>query len=230
MQHDVYDYTNPAMGVQRNSVLRKTYGLLAASFIPCALGAFAAAATGFNLFSLTGNRWAGIIAFFAFFYGMVFLIEKNRYSNVGAGLLMVFTFGMGALISPLLQYSLSIPGGANLVATAALMTAAVFGVMSVMARKANIDTNALGRFLSVGGVILMIAVVANLFLQMPVFGLAIAGAFVFFSSLVIMWQVRTVIEGGEDSHISAALTIFISLYNIFQSLLHILLSLAGNDD
>jgi hypothetical protein len=110
------------------------------------------------------------------------------------------------------------------------MTAAVFGVMSVMARKANVDTNALGRFLSVGGVILMIAVVANLFLQMPVFGLAIAGAFVFFSSLVIMWQVRTVIEGGEDSHISAALTIFISLYNIFQSLLHILLSLAGNDD
>ena len=73
------------------------------SFIPCALGAFAAAATGFNLFSLTGNRWAGIIAFFAFFYGMVFLIEKNRYSNVGAGLLMVFTFGMGALISPLLR-------------------------------------------------------------------------------------------------------------------------------
>ena len=59
MQHDVYDYTNPAMGIQRNSVLRKTYGLLAVSFIPCALGAFAAAATGFNLFSLTGNRWAG---------------------------------------------------------------------------------------------------------------------------------------------------------------------------
>ena len=55
MQHDVYDYTNPAMGMQRNSVLRKTYGLLAVSFIPCALGAFAAAATGFNLFSLTGN-------------------------------------------------------------------------------------------------------------------------------------------------------------------------------
>ena len=97
MQHDVYDYTNPAMGVQRSSVLRKTYGLLAVSFIPCALGAFAAAATGFNLFSLTGNRWAGIIAFFAFFYGMVFLIEKNRYSNVGAGLLMVFTFPAAAI-------------------------------------------------------------------------------------------------------------------------------------
>ena len=84
------------------------------------------------------------------------------------------------------------------------MTAAVFGVMSVMARKANVDTNALGRFLSVGGVILMIAVVANLFLQMPVFGLAIAGAFVFFSSLVIMWQVRTVIEGGAINNFTVS--------------------------
>ncbi|MFP5073997.1 Bax inhibitor-1 family protein [Neisseria sp. WLZKY-1] len=229
MQNDVYDYTNPA-GVQRSTVLRKTYGLLALSFIPCALGAFAAAATRFNVYALTGNRWAGFIAVLAFFYGMIFLIEKNRYSNVGAGLLMVFTFGMGALISPLLQYSLGIPGGAGLVGTAALMTAAIFGVMSVMAQKANINTNALGRFLTIGAIVLMIAVIANFALGIPALGLAIAGGFVVFSSIMIMWQTRTVIEGGEDSHISAALSIFISLYNLFSSLLHILLSLAGSDD
>ena len=206
MQNDVYDYTNPA-GVQRSTVLRKTYGLLALSFIPCALGAFAAAATRFNVYALTGNRWAGFIAVLAFFYGMIFLIEKNRYSNVGAGLLMVFTFGMGAL-----------------------MTAAIFGVMSMMAQKANINTNALGRFLTIGAIVLMIAVIANFALGIPALGLAIAGGFVVFSSIMIMWQTRTVIEGGEDSHISAALSIFISLYNLFSSLLHILLSLAGSDD
>ncbi|ASP17195.1 Bax inhibitor-1 family protein [Neisseria sp. 23W00296] len=230
MQNDVYDYTNPAAGVQRSTVLRKTYGLLALSFIPCALGAFAAAASNFNVYALTGNRWAGFIAVLAFFYGMVFLIEKNRYSNVGAGLLMVFTFGMGALLAPLLQYSLSIQGGAGLVGTAALMTAAIFGVMSVTGAKANINSNSLGRFLTIGGIVLMIAVVANFAFGIPMLGLAISGAFVVFSSLVIMWQTRVVVEGGEDSHISAALTIFISIYNLFTSLLRILLAFAGSDD
>ena len=83
--------------------------------------------------------------------------------------------------------------------------------------------------MAVGGVVLMIGVVANLFLQMPVVSLTISGVFVVFSSLVIMWQVRTVLEGGEDSHISAALTIFISIYNIFTSLLRLLLAFAGED-
>ena len=229
MQHDVYDYTNPAMGVQRSSVLRKTYGLLAVSFIPCALGAFAAAATGFNLFSLTGNRWAGIIAFFAFFYGMSFLIEKNRYSNTGVVLLMIFTFGMGVLISPLLQYALAIRNGTQIVGVAAAMTAGVFFTMAAMARRTTMNMNSLGRFLAIGGVVLMIAVVANFILQIPALSLAISGAFVVFSSLVIMWQVRTVIDGGEDSHISAALTIFISIYNIFSSLLRILLAFTSDD-
>ena len=70
---------------------------------------------------------------------------------------------------------------------------------------------------------------ANIFLNIPALSLTIAAGFVVFSSLMIMWQVRTVIDGGEDSHISAALTIFISIYNIFSSLLRILISLSGDD-
>ncbi|WP_274585157.1 Bax inhibitor-1 family protein [Neisseria leonii] len=229
MRNDVYDYTG-SRTVSQSSVLRKTYALLAASFVPCALGAYAAAATGFNLAAVGGNRWIGLIAMFAFFYGMIFLIERNRYSNLGAGLLMVFTFGMGALISPLLQYSLNISGGSALVGTAAVMTAAVFAVMSLMARSDKVNTQSLGRFLTIGVIVLMIAIVANLFLQLPALSLTIASGFVVFSSLMIMWQTRTVIEGGETSHISAALTIFISIYNLFSSLLQILLSFAGNDD
>lgn len=75
----------------------------------------------------------------------------------------------------------------------------------------------------------MIAMIANFFLQIPALSLAVSAAFVLFSSLMIMWQVRTVIDGGEDSHISAALTIFISIYNIFSSLLRILLAFSGDD-
>ena len=160
---------------------------------------------------------------------MIFLIEKNRYSNTGVVLLMIFTFGMGVLISPLLQYALAIRNGTQIVGVAAAMTAGVFFTMAAMARRTTMNMNSLGRFLAIGGVVLMIAVVANFILQIPALSLAISGAFVVFSSLVIMWQVRTVIDGGEDSHISAALTIFISIYNIFSSLLRILLAFTSDD-
>ncbi|MCS4534223.1 Bax inhibitor-1/YccA family protein [Neisseria montereyensis] len=231
MQNDVYDYTQaPGTGaVQKNTVLRKTYGLLGLSFIPCAAGAFISSQTGFNLYSMFNNRWASFAIVLAFFYGMCFLIEKNRYSNVGATLLMVFTFGMGILISPLLQYSLSVSNGPQIVGIAAVMTAAIFFTMAAMARRTKANMNSLGRFLMAGAVVLMIAVVANMFFQIPALALTISAGFVLFSSLLIMWQIRTIIDGGETSHISAALTIFISIYNIFSSLLNILLALAGED-
>lgn len=229
MQNDVYDYTSGSL-VTKNTVLQKTYRLLGLSFIPAAAGAFISSQMGFSLYALMGGRWMSFIVLMVFFYGMIFLIEKNRYSNTGAALLMVFTFGMGVLISPTLQYAMNLANGAQIVGIAAAMTAAVFFTMSAMARRSGMNMNSLGRFLTVGAVILMVGVVANLFLQIPALSLTISAGFVLFSSLMIMWQVRSVIDGGEDSHISAALTIFISLYNIFSSLLHILLSLAGSDE
>ncbi len=228
MQNDVYDYTS-AGSVQKNTVLRKTYSLLALSFVPAAIGALVSGKMGFSLYAMLGGRWMSFIVVMAFFYGMIFLIEKNRYSNVGVALLMIFTFGMGLAISPMLQYALAINNGAQIVGTAAAMTAGVFFTMSAMARRTTMNMNKLGSFLGAGAIVLMIAVVANIFLNIPALSLTIAAGFVVFSSLMIMWQVRTVIDGGEDSHISAALTIFISLYNIFSSLLHLLTALAGDD-
>lgn len=227
MQHDVYDYT--AHTVSKNTVLQKTYRLLGLSFIPAVAGAAFAAGMDFNFYAAFGSPWISLIAILVFFYGMTYLIEKNRYSNTGVTLLMVFTFGMGVLASPMLQYTLNIADGAKIVGIAAAMTAAVFLTMSVLARRSRLNMNELARFLTVGAVILMVAMVANLFLSIPALALTISAGFVLFSSLMIMWQVRTVIDGGEDSHISAALTIFISLYNIFSSLLDILLSLNGDD-
>lgn len=228
MQNDVYDYTSTG-SVSQNTVLQKTYRLLGLSFIPAALGAFISSQMEFSLYAMMGGRWMSFIVLMVFFYGMMFMIEKNRYNNTGATLLMVFTFGMGVLISPTLQYALNLAGGAQIVGIAAVMTAAVFFTMAAMARRTNVNMSSLGRFLTVGAVILMVAIIANLFMQIPALSLTISAGFVLFSSLMIMFQVRQVIEGGEDSHISAALSIFISLYNIFSSLLHILLSL-NNDD
>lgn len=211
----------------QEELLRKTYGLLAWSFLPCAAGAFASMV--FNPFALIGNSWIAIIAMFAFFYGMNWAIEKNRYNSTGVVLLMVFTFGMGIMLGPILQYSSMFSNGSQLVLLAALMTTGVFFTMSALARSSAINTNSLGRFLSVGGIVIMIGVVANLFIQAPVFSLVLSAVFTIFSSLVIMWQIRSVLEGGEDSHISAALTIFVSIYNIFSSLLRLLLSFAGEE-
>lgn len=222
------DYTQIGQGLSSSEiVLSKTYKLLALSFLPCAAGAFVGRL--FNPFLMISNYWVAIIAIFGFFYGMCFLIEKNRYSHVGIALLMVFTFGMGLLLTPLLAVASAIDGG-KLITVAAIMTSAIFFTMAVMARRAkNINTHALGKFLTIGAIVIMTGVVANLFLKLSVLSLALSGMFVVFSSLIIMWQVRTVIEGGEDSHISAALTIFISIYNLFTSLLRILIALSGND-
>lgn len=227
-QPPVSDYTkelNPPL--PQEVLLQKTYGLLAWSFVPCAIGAFSGMI--FNPFAAIGNSWIAIGIMFAFFYGMCFAIEKNRYNKTGIVLLMIFTFGMGIMLSPLLQYSTMFSNGSALVGTAALMTAGIFFAMAVGARKLNFNTNALGKFLGIGAIVLMIGIVANLFFQLSVVSLTLSGAFVIFSSLVIMWQIRMVIEGGEDSYISAALTIFISIYNLFSSLLRLLLAFAGED-
>lgn len=228
MTQNLSQFTNSHTLSDPEVTLQKTYGLLSLSFIPCAAGALLGMV--FNPFTMLGGGWAGVIVMMVFFYGMCFAIEKNRYNKTGVTLLMVFTFGMGLMLSPLLQYSANFSNGGGLVATAALMTAGIFFSMTTLARRLNFNTNALGRSLSMGVIVLMIGVVANLFFNIPALSLALSAVFVIISSLIIMWQVRTVIEGGETSHISAALTIFISIYNIFSSLLRLLIAFAGSDD
>lgn len=228
MNNDVYNY-EAAGAVSENTVLRKTYGLLGLSFVPAVLGAAVSTRLGFNVFGMFGSPWIGLGAFFVFFYAMSFLIEKNRYSNVGVMLLMVLTFGLGVSISPLLQRTLGYSNGAELIGIAAAMTAGIFFTMAAVARRANINTGGLGRFLTVGAVVLVIGMVASWFLKIPALTLAVSAGFAIFSSLMITWQVRTIIDGGETSHISAALTIFVSIYNIFSSLLQMLGIFGGED-
>lgn len=228
--NNVYDYTDVGRSVAtQNTVLRKTYGLLGLSFLPAAAGAFFAMNTGLSLFSIAGNQWIALGIFFAFFYGMSFLIEKNRYSNVGAALLMVLTFGLGFTLGPILNYSLALSNGIELIGIAAVMTAAVFLSMAAMVKSAVFETNSIARFVSVGFVVAIVAMVSSFFFDIPALSLAVSGLFVLVSSVLIMWQVREVIEGGEDSHISAALTLFVAIYNIFTGLLRLLLAFAGEE-
>ena len=229
MQNEIYNGYSAAGTASQNTVLRKTYTLLGISFIPAVIGAVASTKMGFNIFGMFGSPWIALAVFFAFMYGMIFMIEKNRYNNTGVALLMVFTFGVGILISPLLQRTLGYSNGGELIGIAAAMTAGVFLIMATLARKANINTSKLGGFLTVGAVVLIIGMIASWFLAIPALTLTVSAGFAIFSSLMILWQVRTIVEGGETSHISAALTIFVSIYNIFSSLLQLLGIFNGED-
>lgn len=230
MSYDVKDFTRTGSAVSpQEELLQKTYGLLAWSFVPCAAGAFVGMMYGIRMFRALGSPIAIFVATMAFFYGMCFLIEKNRHSQMGVNLLMVFTFGMGVMMGPLLNASGQFVNGGKLVAIAALMTAGGFFTMSALARRGNFNNNALGGFLSMGVVVLMIGVVANFFFALPWLSLTLSAMFVIVSALMIMWQVRNILDGGEDSHVSAALTIFISIYNLFSSILRLLLAFAGEE-
>ena len=230
MSYDVKDFSRTGSAVSpQEELLQKTYGLLAWSFVPCAAGAFVGMMYGMRMFRALGSPIAIFVATMAFFYGMCFLIEKNRHSQMGVNLLMVFTFGMGVMMGPLLNASGQFVNGGKLVAIAALMTAGGFFTMSALARRGNFNNNALGGFLSMGVVVLMIGVVANFFFALPWLSLTLSAMFVIVSALMIMWQVRNILDGGEDSHVSAALTIFISIYNLFSSILRLLLAFAGEE-
>ena len=213
--------------LQQHRVLRNTYMLLALTLIPTVIGA----AIGTNV-DVSFMRTSPILSLFAIlgiFYGWIYAIERNKESALGVVLLLGFTLFLGLLLGPLLHRVLGFKNGTELVMMAAGGTAAVFFVMAGIASSTKRDFSGMGNFLTVGAVIIMLAVVANAFLASPMLYLVLIGAFVLFSSLMILWQVNTIVRGGETNYISATLSLYISIYNLFSSLLQ-LLGLGGSSD
>jgi modulator of FtsH protease len=172
-----------------------------------------------------------VLSFFAIlaiFYGWIFAIERNKNSSLGVGLLLGFTLFMGLLLGPLLQSVLQFRNGVQLVMMAAGGTAAVFFVMAAVATTTKRDLSALGNFLAVGAIVLMLGVIANVFFMSPVAQLVIIAAFVLFSSLLILWQINAIVRGGETNYVSATLSLYVAAYNLFTSLLQLLGVFGGN--
>jgi len=225
-QNPMYQQNAMSSGT-RNEVLKNTYLLLALSLLPTAIGALIGINMSFMF--LAASPIMGSLLMIAGMYFMMFMVEKNKYSFAGIVWLMGFTFLMGVLLGPLLQFALRVPNGSSLILLAALLTSAVFFVMSAVAFTVKRELSGVANFLTVGAVVLFIAIIANIFLRMPGFYLMICGAFVIFSSLMILWQVNQLVRGGETNYISATLTLYISIYNLFTSLLQIILAFSGND-
>jgi modulator of FtsH protease len=214
--------------LQQHRVLRNTYLLLATTLIPTAIGAVIG--TNINLSFLRSNPIISFFVILAVFYGWIWAIERNRDSGLGVGLLLGFTLFLGLLLGPLFQSVLGLRNGAQLVMLAAGGTAAVFFGLSALASSTTRDFSKLGNFLFVGAIVIMLAVVANVFFASPVMHLVILSAFVLFSSLIILWQINSIIRGGETNYVSATLTLYVAIYNLFSSLLQLLGIFGGERD
>ncbi len=214
-----YQEHSAAGAVVRNRVLRNTYMLLAISMIPTVVGAWLSLKLGLNQILSPG---ISMIVFFAGAFGLMFLIERNKNSSAGVGFLLLFTFFMGVMLSRMLGYVLSLGDGANLIMLAFGGTAAIFAAMAAIATTTKRDFTHLHKTLIIGAVVIIVAAIANVFLQIPALTLTISLlAIVIFSAFMLV-DLQRIVNGGETNYISATLSLYLSIYNVFVSLLSIL--------
>jgi modulator of FtsH protease len=154
--------------------------------------------------------------------GLQFGIAAYRNSVVGIGLLLLMTGLMGWFIGPLLNHALTVKNGAQLVGYAAGGTGAVFFCMATIASVTKRDFSFMGKFLFVGMIALLVAMLANMFLQIPALALTISSLVIVVFSLFLLHDISRIVTGGETNYVMATTGVYISLLNIFVSLLQIL--------
>ncbi|MBU2917773.1 Bax inhibitor-1/YccA family protein [Psychrosphaera sp. F3M07] len=207
--------------LQTNKVLRSTYSLLAMTLAFAAV--VAGAAMAFNL------PHPGLIITLVGFYGLLFLVHKTANSSTGLLSVFAFTGFLGYTLGPILNMVIG-NGGGEIVMTALGGTALTFFGVSAYALTTKRDLSFLNGMMMAGFWVLIVAVVANIFLQIPALSLAISSLFILFSSGAILLQTKAIVDGGERNYILATVTLFVSIYNIFLSLIHLLTAFGGNDD
>ena len=212
---------------QRNRVLRNTYWLLALSMLPTVLGAWIGVSTGITA-SLTGGL--GLVVFLAGAFGFMFAIEKTKNSAAGVPVLLAFTFFMGLMLSRMLAMVLGFKNGADLIMTAFGGTAGVFLIMANLSTIIKRDLEGLSKWLFMGAIVLLIGGIINVFVGSPI-GMAVLSvmAIGIFSAFLLV-DLKRILDGGETNYISATLGLYLSLFNIFQSLLALLGLFGGERD
>jgi modulator of FtsH protease len=212
---------------QGQKVLRNTYLLLAVTMIPTVIGAF------------IGMQTAGIImaspiisslVMLAVVIGLQFGIAANRNSGVGIALLLLMTGILGWWLGPILNFALQMRNGMQLVGYAAVGTGVIFFAMATVATTTKRDFGFMGKFLFVGMIALLIAMVANMFLQIPALALTISTLVIVVFSLFLLYDLNRIVRGGETNYVMATTGVYMSLFNIFANLLQLLLALGGERD
>ncbi|MGD9951338.1 MAG: Bax inhibitor-1/YccA family protein [Burkholderiales bacterium] len=217
-----YEAGVAAPGAQK--VLRNTYLLLALTMVPTVIGAYIGMATSSVVMA---SPILTTVIMLAAVIGLQFGIAANRNSGIGVALLLLMTGLLGWWLGPILNVALAMKNGMQLVGYAAVGTGAIFLVMGGIAATAKRDFGFMGKFLFVGMLALLAAMIANMFLQIPALALTISTLVIVVFSLFLLYDLQRIVRGGETNYIMAATGVYMSLFNIFANLLHILLALAG---
>ena len=216
-----------SLAADRNRVLRNTYWLLALSMVPTVLGAWVGVSTGIT--AAMGGGMSAII-FLAGAFGFMFAIEKTKDSSTGVLVLLAFTFFMGLMLSRLLATILGFRNGSSLIMTAFGGTAVIFLGMATLATVIKRDLSGMGKFLFVGALILLVAGIVNIFMQSTALMMTLSVLVIVIFSGFMLFDIKRVIDGGETNYITATLSVYLSIYNVFQSLLMILGVVGGERD
>lgn len=226
--YDISSQSSSGFALQQNRVLRNTYMLLAASMVPTILGAFIGIQMQFSF--MAGSPFIGFLLFMGIAFAFMYGIEKNKNSGLGVALLLGFTFFMGLMLSRILQFALGFSNGGSMIALAAGGTGAIFFTLASVAAVSKRDFSSMGKFLFAGMIVVLLAIVANIFFQIPALSLAISAAIVVIFSAYILYDINRIVQGGETNYVSATLAIYIDIYNVFVSLLQLIMALTGERD
>lgn len=207
--------------ISTNKVLKNTYMLLGMTL------AFSAVCAGISMAMGLGHGAALVLSLVGF--GLLFVVNKMADSSKGLIAIFAFTGVMGASIGPMLNYYLSMPGGSALIMQALGGTAVVFFGLSAYALTTRKDFSYMGGFLMVGLLVAVVAMIANIFLNIPALSLTISAAVVMIMSGLILFDTSRIINGGETNYIRATVSLYLSIYNLFIHLLHLLTALGGDD-
>jgi modulator of FtsH protease len=211
----------PAQSIQTNRVLRNTYALLALTLL------FSSVTAGITM--VLNLPHPGLVLTLVGYFGLLFLTTRFRNSGIGLAMVFALTGFMGYTLGPLLNAYLSLPNGPQLVMTALGGTGVVFLGLSGYALVSRKDFSFMGGFLMVGILVAFLAGLGAMFLDIPGLSLAVSSMFVLLMAGLILYETSNIIHGGETNYIMATVTLYVAIYNLFTSLLHLLGAAGGQD-
>ena len=207
-------FAGQSAGVTTNRVIRNTYMLLSMTLL---FSGFTASIS--MLFNLPHP---GLLLTLGGYFGLLFLTTKYRDSGIGLACVFALTGFMGFTLGPIVNAYLSMANGAQIVMTAMGSTGVIFLGLSAYALISRKDFNFMSGFLMVGILVAFAAGLGAIFFEMPALSLAVSSMFVLLMSGLILYQTSSMIHGGETNYIMATVTLYVSIFNLFTSLLHLL--------
>ena len=216
-----FQTASQSSAVEINKVLKNTYMLLSMTL------AFSAVTAGVSMAMNLSHMVALVMMLVAF--GLMFVVNKKADSASGIYWIFGFTGLMGASLGPMLNVYAAMPGGPAIIMQALGGTALIFFALSGYALTSKKDFSFMGGFLMTGMIVVLIAIVANLFFQIPALSLAISAGVIMIMSGLILFDTSRIINGGERNYIRATVGLYLNIYNIFVHLLSLLGVLGGDD-